>query len=756
MKKTLFSFSFILAGLSCFAQQTIELNNWKFKTGDNPVWAKPAYNDAEWKTIRVGEVWETQGYKNYNGYAWYRISFNLPLALKEKALFKDSIQFLLGKIDDCDQTYLNGKLLGQNTSIVPFGKTVTLKDLSKTQTVWNSTRNYTIAANDPRLIWDKKNVLSIRVYDGSGGGGLFSLPVNIRMKDLKDFLAFDVNSKALVTKPAGILSKTIILKNLSPLPKITGTLSTEIFDLDTKQVISKQSQAVNLNKAELAFTVDFKAELSQRLRANYTFTDSGSKSTVIHTQEFPYILTPASGEKPKINGARVVGVRPGHPFLFRIPATGIRPMSFQALNLPKGLTLDAKSGIISGKVLLPGEYPVDLKALNAKGEFSAVLKIVMGDRIALTPPMGWNSWNCFGLSVEEVKVKASADIFISSGLADHGWTYINMDDGWEAPGRNAAGQIVPNEKFKDMKALTAYIHSFGLKAGLYSSPGPMTCGQFLGSYQHEESDAKSYADWGFDYLKYDWCSYDQIAVDQSLPELQKPYKIMQLALEKANRDILYSLCQYGNGDVWKWGGSVGGNAWRTTGDIFETWESMSQIGFNQDAGAPYAKPGNWNDPDMLVVGWVGFGNPRPTELSPDEQYTHISLWSLLAAPLLIGCDLTKLDDFTLSLLTNDEVIAIDQDPLGKQAIALIKTNDFQIMVKELEDGSKAVGLFNLTKNELKISVSWDALKISGKQTVRDLWRQKELGVFSDSFESVVPSHGVVLVKISKQNADIQK
>jgi len=276
----------------------------------------------------VGEVWETQGYKNYNGYAWYRISFNLPLALKEKALFKDSIQFLLGKIDDCDQTYLNGKLLGQNTSIVPFGKTVTLKDLSKTQTVWNSTRNYTIAANDPRLIWDKKNVLSIRVYDGSGGGGLFSLPVNIRMKDLKDFLAFDVNSKALVTKPAGILSKTIILKNLSPLPKITGTLSTEIFDLDTKQVISKQSQAVNLNKAELAFTVDFKAELSQRLRANYTFTDSGSKSTVIHTQEFPYILTPASGEKPKINGARVVGVRPGHPFLFRIPATGIRPMSF--------------------------------------------------------------------------------------------------------------------------------------------------------------------------------------------------------------------------------------------------------------------------------------------------------------------------------------------------------------------------------------------------------------------------------------------
>jgi len=749
MKKVIISIIFLHLVFVGQAQQIIGLTNWKFKTGDNLEWSKPDYNDVSWKTIQAGINWEAEGYAGYDGYAWYRIKFYLPSKMKENVLFKDSLMFLLGKIDDRDQTFLNGNIIGQNAKLIRTGKNSILQDLSGLESAWDVSRKYSVSTNDVRLKWDKENVLAIRVHDGGGDGGMYSLPVNIRMENLNDNLVFDIESNSLQVKPDGTFNKTFTLKNRSSLPEIKGRLIMEITNQDTKKVITKQILSVFLKKEEVAFTVNFKGNRSQRLKASYTFIESKNKSSVIHTQKFPYILTPKESETPKINGTKVVGVRPGSPFLYRIPATGIKPMTFTVENLPEGLFLETDKGIITGNIKQKGDYLIKLKAVNTKGETTRNLKIVVGDRIALTPPMGWNSWNCFGLTVDEEKVKATADIFLKTGIADHGWTYINIDDGWEASQRNGQGNIAPNGKFKNMKALTDYIHGYGLKAGLYSSPGPKTCGNYLGSYQHEESDAKMYADWGFDYLKYDWCSYDQIAEDRSLIELQKPYKTMQLALEKTNRDILFSLCQYGMGDVWSWGDKVGGNAWRTTGDIIWTWESMSGIGFHQEAAAPYAKPGNWNDPDMLVVGWVGFGNPHPTNLTPDEQYTHISLWSLLAAPLLIGCDLTKLDEFTLNLLTNDEVIDIDQDPLGKQAIPVQKTADYQIMVKEMEDGSKAVGLFNLTEKDLKISATWAVLQLSGKQTVRDVWRQKDLEISGDKFESIVPSHGVMLVRISK-------
>ena len=226
------------------------------------------------------------------------------------------------------------------------------------------------------------------------------------------------------------------------------------------------------------------------------------------------------------------------------------------------------------------------------------------------------------------------------------------------------GVIQTNEKFPDMKALADYVHSKGLKLGIYSSPGPKTCAGFAASYQNEEQDASTYASWGIDYLKYDWCSYGGIAKDGSLAELQKPYRVMRDALDECGRDIVYSFCQYGMGDVWKWGAEVGGNCWRTTGDINDSWGSMSGIGFGQDGHEKYASPGHWNDPDMLVVGKVGWGpNLHPTGLTPNEQMTHISLWCLLSSPLLIGCDLSDMDQFTLDLLTNDEVLDVNQDPL---------------------------------------------------------------------------------------------
>jgi alpha-galactosidase len=470
-------------------------------------------------------------------------------------------------------------------------------------------------------------------------------------------------------------------------------------------------------------------------------------------------LTPVERSEPRLNGPRVLGVRPGSPVVYSVVASGVRPMTFSVRGLPRGLRFDTKTGALTGKLTAPGEHRLAVSARNARGKSTRELRLVVGDAIALTPPMGWNSWNCFGGAVTADKVKAAADAMVTSGLINHGWQYINIDDFWEVhrdskdpslqgPQRDAEGRIDPNPRFPDMAGLVRYIHDKGLKAGLYSSPGPWTCGGCVGSHQHETDDAASYADWGFDYLKYDWCSYKTIAKDRSLETLKAPYLVMRDALRKQPRDIVFSLCQYGMGDVWQWGESVGGNLWRTTGDITDTWASMANIGFNQAGHEKNAGPGHWNDPDMLVVGHVGWGKGlHPTRLTPAEQYTHVSLWALLAAPLLIGADMTQLDAFTLGLLTNDEVLDVDQDPLGRQAARLSQEGEREVWARPLEDGSHAVGLFNRGYLPAKVSVSWSAAGVQGPQVVRDLWRQTDLGVHQDGFAADVPAHGVVLVRL---------
>ena len=470
------------------------------------------------------------------------------------------------------------------------------------------------------------------------------------------------------------------------------------------------------------------------------------------------ILTPQPSPLPKINGAQVYGVRPDAPFLYRIPASGDRPMEFSAENLPSELHLDTNLGIITGQINKKGEYNVIFTATNKLGTAKKEFKIICGDQIALTPPLGWNSWNCFASSVSDEKIRAAADAMVKSGLINHGWTYINIDDYWETkPGSNDPtlqgeardnnGYILPNKRFPDMNSLAEFIHVKGLKMGIYSSPGPLTCGGCIGSYQHENEDAQKYGDWGIDYLKYDWCSYH--GDRNNINDLMKPYFVMRDALNKVKRDIVFSLCQYGMGNVWEWGAKVGGNCWRTTGDITDTWQSMSYIGFNQNGHEKFAGPGHWNDPDMLVVGMVGWGeNLHPTRLTPNEQYTHISLWCLLSAPLLIGCDMTKLDDFTIGLLTNDEVLAVDQDPLGKQAHRISKDGDLEIWAKDLQDGSRAVGLFNRSNEKADVTANFKQLGLNGKCLVRDLWRQKDVGTFEKQYRAVVPPHGVILIKIN--------
>jgi alpha-galactosidase len=357
--------------------------------------------------------------------------------------------------------------------------------------------------------------------------------------------------------------------------------------------------------------------------------------------------------------------------------------------------------------------------------------------LAQTPPMGWNSWNKFGAHVDDKTVREIADAIVSSGMKDAGYVYVNIDDTWEGK-RDEQGNIQSNEKFPDMKALADYVHSKGLKIGIYSSPGPQTCAKYEGSYQHEEQDAKTWAAWGIDYLKYDWCSAEKVYKREDMPAV---YKKMSEALKAAGRPIVFSLCQYGLDKVWQWGPSAGGNLWRTTGDIDDNWRSMSRIGFDRETGLEsYAGPGHWNDPDMLEIGNEG--------MSEIEYRTHMSLWAMLAAPLLAGNDLRHMADETKAILTNREVIAIDQDPLGKQGYRVSKAASEEIWIKPLTGGAVAVALFNRGEMSALMSVHWRDLELKGKLNVRDLWAHVDRGKIKDEYVAEVPAHGAVLIRIS--------
>lgn len=451
--------------------------------------------------------------------------------------------------------------------------------------------------------------------------------------------------------------------------------------------------------------------------------------------------------EPRINGASVVGCSAGKPFLFRIPCTGQRPLTYAASGLPAGLALDAGTGIISGAVATPARTVVHLTVRGPRGTAERDLTIDSNGLLALTPPMGWNSWNVWAGAVNQQRVQDAGQAMIDSGLADVGYSTVNIDDTWEGP-RGADGMITANQKFPDMKGLADSLHAMGLHIGIYSGPGPTTCAGFPASYRHEKDDATAYAKWGFDYLKYDWCSYGEISKGDTRYELEKPYLVMSDCLRQSGRDIVFSLCQYGMGDVWNWGRFVGGNLWRTTGDINDSWGSMSDIAFaHSDRGAGIA-PGGWNDPDMLVVGRLGWGdNPHPTHLTPNEQITHITMWSLLAAPLLIGCDMTHMDQFTKDVLENPEVVDVDQDPLGHPATRLAKHGDLEVWGRRVV-GGWAIGLMNRGPEATEVSVDWAKdLKVAGRKTVRDLWLREDKGQFSESYSAKVPAHGANLILV---------
>jgi alpha-galactosidase len=482
-------------------------------------------------------------------------------------------------------------------------------------------------------------------------------------------------------------------------------------------------------------------------------------------REEAVILTPKPGPKPRINGPTVYGCRPGHPFLYRIPAQGVRPVQFSARGLPAGLMLDSTSGIITGTTPARGEYRVTFRAKNQHGSDQRAFKIVSGDTLALTPPMGWNHWYTHYDRITDKLMREAADVMVSSGMADVGYQYVDIDDCWMnapsnadplrvGPLRDTQGNIIPNKHFPDMKAMTDYIHSRGLKAGTYTSPGPLTCAGFAAAYQHEAQDAKQFADWGFDFLKYDWCSYGEIAAKDPDPELvkfKKTYRLMGDLLKQQNRDIVLNLCQYGMGNVWEWGADVGGHCWRTAGDLGFELDRIFEVALANAKHRQWSKPGAWNDPDYIQIGYIGtasgMGLPKPCPLTPNEQYAFMSLWCLSAAPLFFSGDMGKLDAFTLNVLCNPEVIGVDQDPLGQCGRVVPLSEDTFLMVKDLADGTKAVGLGNRGEFPAKVTATWRDVSLSGRQTVRDLWRQKDLGRFKGQFTAEVPRHGVVLVRL---------
>lgn len=456
-----------------------------------------------------------------------------------------------------------------------------------------------------------------------------------------------------------------------------------------------------------------------------------------------------TAEKPQIHGPDVYGVKPGHPFLYKIPATGAQPIIYTVIGLPDGLSYDANTGIITGNANTAGVYQTIVIAKNGVGADTLIFDIQVG-AIALTPAMGWNSWNVFGLRVTDKDIRDAADMIVSTGLINHGWSYINIDDGWEAAERLPNGEIAANDKFPDMVALSDYIHSKGLKFGIYSSPGPKTCGGYLGSYQHEEQDIKTYEKWGVDYLKYDLCSYLWKTKGVTKKAIQEPYILMNKYIQAANRDIIYSLCQYGMADVWEWGREVGGNSWRTTWDIVDTWKSVNKLLNKQKKLAPYAGPGGWNDPDMLVLGVVGWNtDSRKCRLTEDEQRLHFTMWSMLCSPLLLGCDLTKIDPFTMSLITNDDIIALNQDRMGKQAVLIEEKGGIQVWKKELANGDIALAFCNLGKKG-KFS-SYDITKASDTKYThsKDLWTGLNTLLTNNKLSLAIPSHGVVCVRLSK-------
>ena len=504
------------------------------------------------------------------------------------------------------------------------------------------------------------------------------------------------------------------------------------------------------------------------------------------------ILTPEPSQKPRINSPELYGAGPDKPFVYRIPATGVRPMEFEARGLPPSLQLDQQKGIITGRTPgQGGEYEILFRASNAAGSDEKPFTLVVGEGLALTPIMGWNHWYTHYHFITEDRIQDAADAMVSSGMADAGYQYVSIDDCWMRispenvritldPGRKTRstgldqeakvgrvrdenGRILPARDFPDVEALTRHIHGHGLKAGIYTSPGETTCQLFEGTYGHEIQDAQTYAEWGFDLLKYDWCSYGRIwdlMKGDKEENRSIPYRLMSGILETLDRDMVLNICEYGH-RVWEWGREAGGQSWRVGGDLGHTLTEggVYRIAEKNIGLREYNGPGSWNDPDYLILGmWRSpFDKAaplHPVELTFNEQYSYFSLWCMMACPLFFSGDMGSIDDFTRNILCNTELIAVNQDRLGKCAEPVRMDTLVWVLKKNMADGSAVLGFFNLSaENDADIGVTWHETDICCRQMARDLWRQKDIGILSDEMSVRVGPSGCAVISLKSVDPD---
>ncbi len=515
------------------------------------------------------------------------------------------------------------------------------------------------------------------------------------------------------------------------------------------------------------------------------------------------ILTPLPGESPRINGPQIHGARENKAFVFRIACQGKRPIGFRVDGLPNGLELDAERGVIRGRTPAnPGTYAMTFHARNSHGEDSQPFKLVIGDKLALTPPTGYSSWGGHMLDIDQATVLKVRDVFLEKGLADAGFQFISIDDGWAridpnlyagkvegfkesgfdrpdavkwvqtqfrrmgdfdpasvvGPTRDANGRPLPNDRFPDMKAMVDALHLEGIKAGIYSSPGLTTCQIQMGSWGHEAIDARQFADWGFDMLKYDRCGIKFVVNnakdaggEYTLEQLWKP---MVGHLRAQDRDIIYNLCQYGVYEPWIWAPEWDMQTWRIGGDL----NGHTDTYFKQAMRIAkdlreHSKPGQWNDPDYLYIHKIksteNKGAPaREIDLTTNQRYQYVTLWSIVCAPFIFACDINEIDEFTTRLVGNAEILNVNQDELGLVAEVRRETEEETVMTKRLADGSQVLALFNRNpEKESVISVAWEELGLKGPQAVRDLWRQKDLGARPDGIAVRLSPSGCAVLSL---------
>lgn len=471
-----------------------------------------------------------------------------------------------------------------------------------------------------------------------------------------------------------------------------------------------------------------------------------------------------------LHGAKRIGVKTDRPFMYLIPATGTS-LSYSAVGLPAGLSLNSSTGIITGTASVEASYPVRFMVQDATLATSTMdVEIVVGQKaMALTPIMGWNPWYVWGCAIDDSKIRQAADLIVSTGLAAYGYNYINLDDCWQGQ-RDAAGVMVPNARFPDMAALTDYVHSKGLRVGIYTGPGPKTCAGYAGTADHDYDKGKSYLDldvatyakWGFDFIKYDWCIFpkEKSVKDYYLTKQEALYQRMSDALDKSPRAFVHMICQYGENNIFQWGEKRGGNMWRTNNDLADEWQAVIVNGFNNIALSQYAGPGHWNDLDMLMVGKANWPSklgqydipnapPRPTKLTINEQQTHMALWSMMASPLLFSGDLAQVDQVALDMLTNPDILDLNQDSLGAPVTVVRDSGGVKVLSRRLADGSLALGIFNLNDTETTTAVFFRELGFADNTQLkaRNMWRGFERPA-TNGVRTSVGSHGVTMLKLS--------